>query len=114
MAVPAAGRRKSRLKAVPVPSRLARKSAATAGASSTGDAKGDMTSADHIELSGRRCQRTAEAKHGRSADRAGTHRTGGRPRHNQLASGPPAQSRQGVCAVELVKQAGPRTATVAL
>ena len=49
MAVPAAGPRKSRLKTVPVPSRLGRRPAAAPGASLTRDAGGDMTAADHIE-----------------------------------------------------------------
>ena len=42
----AAGRRKSRLKAGPLPGRLARRPAACP----TGDARGHMTAADHIEV----------------------------------------------------------------
>ena len=52
MAVPTPGPRKSRLKAVPVPSRLAYRPADTRSASPTGDARGDMTAADYIEAAG--------------------------------------------------------------
>ena len=49
---PPAGPRKSHLKAVPVPSRLAYRPADTRSASPTGDARGDMTAADYIEAAG--------------------------------------------------------------
>jgi hypothetical protein len=96
MAVPTAGPRKSRLKAVSVPSRLGRRPAATPGASPTGDAGGDVTAADHIEAV--RLTRPVHGrskKHGRSARRPGTHRTGKTwpPTPQPTSSGPPAQSR---------------------
>jgi hypothetical protein len=95
MAVPAAGPRKSRLKAVPVPSRLGRRPAATPGASPTGDAGGDMTAADHIEA-----VRLTRPVHGRSKSTVdqleGQGRTElvrpGRRRPQPTSSGPPAQS----------------------
>ena len=49
---PPAEPRKSHLKAVPVPSRLAYRPADTRSASPTGDTRGDMTAADYIEAAG--------------------------------------------------------------